>query len=110
MQVFRGMCASAQRCDLQGGVYFRFVHLKPRVPRNLVGIPVRFVHLKPRVPRDLVGINLLEYYCPSLMAKSGFISFFISPCVVGSKLKETLSFSNLPECRIWCERNCGGCG
>jgi DNA gyrase/topoisomerase IV subunit B len=45
--------------------------------------------------------NLIQYYCPSILENYGFISFFVSPCVIACKLSESVSFFKLPDYRLW---------
>ncbi len=58
MQVFRGMCASAQRGDLQGGA-LPFVYLQPRVPRTLVDVPVHIMTLTRGERPRVVGCGMM---------------------------------------------------
>jgi DNA topoisomerase-2 len=55
-------------------------------------------------------INLIHFYCPSPLAITGLLSFFVGPCVVASRLNQSTSFYSLQEYRLLCDNNCGGCG
>ena len=58
LQAFRGMCASAQRGELQGGS-FPFVYLQPPVPRNLVGVTVKMLPLTRGERLRVVGCGMM---------------------------------------------------